>query len=42
MHDRTLRWVNRGHGLKDYIDAVERAKKRDAKNLHPFDPRLSR
>ena len=29
MHDRTLAWVNRGHGLKDYIDAVERAKSRD-------------
>lgn len=28
MHDRTLRWVNRGHALTDYIDAVERAKKR--------------
>jgi hypothetical protein len=29
MHDRTLRWVNRGHGLKDYLDAVERAKNHD-------------
>ncbi|HWO43470.1 MAG TPA: TIGR01212 family radical SAM protein [Candidatus Eisenbacteria bacterium] len=28
MHDRTLAWVNRGHGLRDFIDAVERAKKR--------------
>ena len=28
MHDRTLEWVNRGHGLRDYIDAVERAKNR--------------
>ena len=28
MHDRTLRWVNRGHGLAEYIDAVERAKAR--------------
>jgi uncharacterized protein len=28
MHDRTLRWVNRGHTLEDYIDAVDRAKKR--------------
>lgn len=29
MHDRTLNWVNRGHGLKDYTDTVERAKKRN-------------
>jgi hypothetical protein len=29
MYDRTLAWVNRGHDLGDYIDAVERAKKRD-------------
>lgn len=29
MHDRTLAWVNRGHTLVDYIDAVERAKTRD-------------
>ena len=29
MHDRTLAWVNRGHDLCDYIDAVERAKKRN-------------
>ena len=29
MHDRTLAWVNRGHGLREYIDAVERAKDRD-------------
>ena len=28
MHDRTLAWVNRGHGLREYIDAVERAKNR--------------
>jgi radical SAM protein (TIGR01212 family) len=28
MYDRTLAWVNRGHNLADYIDAVERAKKR--------------
>ena len=28
MHDRTLNWVNRGHGLADYVDAVERAKAR--------------
>jgi radical SAM protein (TIGR01212 family) len=28
MYDRTLVWVNRGHALSDYIDAVERAKKR--------------
>jgi radical SAM protein (TIGR01212 family) len=29
MHDRTLQWVNRGHGLREFIDAVERCKKRD-------------
>jgi uncharacterized protein len=28
MHDRTLQWVNRGHGLSDFIDAVERCKQR--------------
>lgn len=28
MHDRTLRWVNRGHGLGEFIDAVERCKAR--------------
>jgi hypothetical protein len=28
MHDKTLRWVNRGHDLKDFIDAVARAKQR--------------
>ena len=28
MHDRTLAWVNRGHGLSAYIDAVARAKAR--------------
>lgn len=28
MHDRTLAWVNRGHGLAEYIDAVGRAKAR--------------
>lgn len=28
MHERTLAWVNRGHGLGEYIDAVERAKAR--------------
>lgn len=28
MHDRTLRWVNRGHDLNDFIDAVGRAKAR--------------
>jgi radical SAM protein (TIGR01212 family) len=28
MHDRTLQWVNRGHGLREFIDAVERAKRR--------------
>ena len=29
MYDRTLSWVNRGHGLRQYIDAVERAKNRN-------------
>jgi radical SAM protein (TIGR01212 family) len=29
MHDRTLAWVNRGHGLKEYLDAVDRAKSRN-------------
>jgi hypothetical protein len=29
MHDRTLRWVNRGHDLNAFIDAVERAKSLD-------------
>jgi radical SAM protein (TIGR01212 family) len=29
MHERTLQWVNRGHGLIDYIEAVERAKNHD-------------
>jgi radical SAM protein (TIGR01212 family) len=28
IHDRTLNWVNRGHGLGAYIDAVERSKAR--------------
>ncbi|MGH7828305.1 MAG: TIGR01212 family radical SAM protein [Candidatus Binatia bacterium] len=28
MHDRTLRWVNRGHGLREFIEAVDRCKKR--------------
>ena len=28
MVDRTLAWVNRGHTLSDYIDAVARAKQR--------------
>jgi hypothetical protein len=28
MYDRTLQWVNRGHALGDYIDAVGRAKAR--------------
>ena len=28
MHDRTLQWVNRGHGVREYIDAVERCKRR--------------
>jgi len=29
IYDRTLRWVNRGHGLREYLDAVERCKHRD-------------
>jgi len=29
IHDRTLRWVNRGHGLREFVDAVERSKHRD-------------
>jgi radical SAM protein (TIGR01212 family) len=28
MYDHTLAWVNRGHGLADYLDAVARAKAR--------------
>jgi uncharacterized protein len=28
MHDRTLAWVNRAHGLREFVDAVERAKER--------------
>lgn len=28
MYDRTLAWVNRGHGLSEYSDAVTRAKAR--------------
>ena len=28
MHDRTLRWVNRGHGLREFVDAVARCKTR--------------
>jgi radical SAM protein (TIGR01212 family) len=28
IHDRTLNWVNRGHGLRAYVDAVERSKAR--------------
>jgi radical SAM protein (TIGR01212 family) len=28
MHDRTLKWVNRGHGLREFVEAVERCKKR--------------
>lgn len=28
MYDRTLAWVNRGHGLNAYLDAVARAKMR--------------
>jgi radical SAM protein (TIGR01212 family) len=28
MQERTLRWVNRGHGLKEFVETVERSKKR--------------
>jgi radical SAM protein (TIGR01212 family) len=28
MDERTLRWVNRGHGLAEFLDAVERIKTR--------------
>jgi hypothetical protein len=28
MHDRTLKWINRGHGLGEFVDAVERCKTR--------------
>src|SRR4249920_2391722 len=28
MRDRTLRWINRGHNLAQYIDAVQRAQAR--------------
>jgi uncharacterized protein len=28
MHDKTLRWVNRGHGLNEFLDAAERSKAR--------------
>lgn len=29
MHDRTLKWVNRGHGVAEFIDAVARCKERN-------------
>jgi radical SAM protein (TIGR01212 family) len=29
MQDRTLRWANRGHGVSEFIDAVERCKRRN-------------
>ncbi len=29
MYDRTLAWVNRGHDVNDFIDAVTRAKERN-------------
>lgn len=29
MHEKTLRWINRGHGLSEFLDAVERSKRRD-------------
>ena len=28
MHDKTLQWVNRGHGLREFLDAVARSKAR--------------
>ena len=28
MHDRTLQWVNRGHGLGEFVDAAKRCKNR--------------
>jgi radical SAM protein (TIGR01212 family) len=28
MHEKTLNWVNRGHGLREFIDAAERSKVR--------------
>jgi uncharacterized protein len=28
IHERTLTWINRGHGLASYVDAVQRAKER--------------
>jgi radical SAM protein (TIGR01212 family) len=28
IHDRTLRWMNRGHGLEAFLDAVTRSKRR--------------
>src|SRR6202007_3342305 len=28
MQERTLQWVNRGHGLREFVDAAERCKNR--------------
>ena len=28
MHERTLQWVNRGHGLREFVEAAERCKDR--------------
>jgi radical SAM protein (TIGR01212 family) len=28
MHDRTLQWVNRGHGLREFVETVEKCKQR--------------
>jgi len=28
MHERTLRWMNRGHGYQAFVDAVERSRNR--------------
>lgn len=29
MQDRTLQWVNRGHGLKEFVETVQRCKRRE-------------
>jgi radical SAM protein (TIGR01212 family) len=28
MQDRTLRWVNRGHGLNEFVETIQRCKER--------------
>jgi len=40
MHGHILRWVNRGHSMKDFLNAVERITKRNLR-LCPFDRWLS-